>query len=354
MEVLMARAILPSRMLIALLGVTVIAGLAVVWIKSGKTKPADPAVTPVVLVKQPGSAKPEEPAAPPLLAAVAPAGPTTAPTTRPADRLPMMAAVGPAKPAATDPIAAAKAKVESGDLIAARKMLNDALLAGKFSPEQAATAKQDIATLNEKIIFSTTKFPADPFAESYTVKSGDRLAKIAARHDMTVEMLKRINGITDERKLQAGKSLKIINGPFSAVVSKSGFTIDLWLGPAEGSGSMYVKSYRVALGKDDGTPPGTWMVEAGKKQKNPKFWGAGGLPPMEADDPRNPLGEYWIGLVGTDGGAVGQTGYGIHGTIEPESIGKNASMGCVRLINEEVAVVFELLAEGKSTVVVKP
>jgi lipoprotein-anchoring transpeptidase ErfK/SrfK len=95
------------------------------------------------------------------------------------------------------------------------------------------------------------------------------------------------------------------------------------------------------------------MVEAGKKQKNPKFWGAGGLPPMEADDPKNPLGEYWIGLVGTDGHAVGATGYGIHGTVDPDSIGKMASMGCIRLVNEEVAVVFELLTEGKSTVIVR-
>lgn len=359
----MARAILPSRMLIALLGVTCVTAGGVYLVKSRKSTPADPARQPVVLVKQPGTATPDEPASPttapsavelPMLAAVTPTGPATQPTTKPA-ALPVLAAVAPAKPASpSDPIAYAKSKIEAGELITARKALNDALLAGQLSPEQEATAKAEISALNEKIIFSSRPFADDPFATRYVVKSGDRLAKIAANFDVTVDLLKRINGITDERKLQAGKTLKIIPGPFTAEVSKSKFTIDLWIGPPNGSGSMFVRSYRVALGKEGNTPLGTWMVEPGKKQKNPKFWGAGGLPPMEADDPQNPLGEYWIALTGTDGEAVGATGYGIHGTIDPDSIGKNASLGCIRLLNEEVAVVFELLAEGKSTVVTKP
>jgi len=75
---------------------------------------------------------------------------------------------------------------------------------------------------------------------------------------------------------------------------------------------------------------------------------------MEADDPKNPLGEFWIGLVGTEGAALDKHGYGIHGTIDPDSIGKQASLGCIRLKNEDVAVVYEMLVEGKSFVVVKP
>jgi lipoprotein-anchoring transpeptidase ErfK/SrfK len=65
------------------------------------------------------------------------------------------------------------------------------------------------------------------------------------------------------------------------------------------------------------------------------------------------LGKFWIGLAGTDGQAIGQTSYGIHGTIDPDSIGKMASMGCIRLRNEDIALVYEMLVEGKSTVIVK-
>src|SRR5690606_27316369 len=104
------------------------------------------------------------------------------------------------------------------------------------------------------------------------------------------ELLCRINRISDPGKLRAGKTIKVIQGPFHAVVSKSKFTIDLYLGSPGERGSLYVTTFKVGLGKSDSTPTGTWMVAAGGKLKNPKFWGAGDLPPMEADDPQNPLG----------------------------------------------------------------
>jgi lipoprotein-anchoring transpeptidase ErfK/SrfK len=71
------------------------------------------------------------------------------------------------------------------------------------------------------------------------------------------------------------------------------------------------------------------------------------------DDPKNPIGEHWIGLEGLEGEAVGKTGYGVHGTIEPQSIGRNESLGCIRLLNEDVARVYELLTPGRSTVIVR-
>ena len=68
---------------------------------------------------------------------------------------------------------------------------------------------------------------------------------------MTADLLLRINGMTDARKLRADQNLKIITGPFSAVVNKSAYTVDLYIGPPGESGSMFVKEYRCALGKDD-------------------------------------------------------------------------------------------------------
>ena len=43
---------------------------------------------------------------------------------------------------------------------------------------------------------------------------------------------------------------------------------------------------------------------------------------------------------------------GIHGTIDPNSIGKQESLGCIRMRNEDVAIVFEMLVDSKSTVTV--
>jgi len=47
----------------------------------------------------------------------------------------------------------------------------------------------------------------------------------------------------------------------------------------------------------------------------------------------------------------GPTGYGIHGTIEPESVGKAVSDGCIRLTNADVEALFELVPEGASVAV---
>ncbi|RME39135.1 MAG: L,D-transpeptidase, partial [Planctomycetota bacterium] len=43
---------------------------------------------------------------------------------------------------------------------------------------------------------------------------------------------------------------------------------------------------------------------------------------------------------------------GIHGTIEPDSIGRSVSLGCIRMHNEDVEEVYKYLVERHSTVVV--
>jgi len=52
----------------------------------------------------------------------------------------------------------------------------------------------------------------------------------------------------------------------------------------------------------------------------------------------NPLGSRWLGLS--------HKGYGIHGTNRPDSIGKNASHGCIRMRNQEVEQLFKMVGVG--------
>ncbi len=247
----------------------------------------------------------------------------------------------------------AKARVSAGDLMPARTLLNQALQSGALSPADTESTKSMLANINATLVFSPKVFSGDPCCIAYSVKPGDKLTKIASDHDITWELLGRLNKLDDPRKLRSGRTIKIINGPFHAVVRKSAFKMDLYLGSPDKSNSTYVTSFGVGLGKDDSTPTGTWEVEAHKKIKNPTYFSPRGEGVIQADDPKNPLGEFWIGLSGIDGQALGKSSYGIHGTIEPESIGKMASMGCIRLRNEDVAQVFEMLVEGKSTVMVK-
>ena len=207
--------------------------------------------------------------------------------------------------------------------------------------------------LNQTIVFSTRHFPDDPFGGSVTVEPGKTLGRIAMNYySVTWEYLAQVNELTNPKRLRAGQTLKIIKGPFNAVVTKSAFTMDIWLGPPEKPGSMFITTYRVGLGQDDSTPTGTWMVEPSRKLRNPTYFSPRGQGIIEADDPKNPLGKYWIGLTGTEGQALGQLSYGIHGTIDPTSIGHMSSLGCIRLGDADIAQVFQLLVEGKSMVIV--
>ena len=67
-----------------------------------------------------------------------------------------------------------------------------------------------------------------------------------------------------------------------------------------------------------------------------------------ASDVKNPIGEHWLGLEGVDATNAQLTGYGIHGTIDVDSIGQDRSLGCVRLLSDDVGVVWESLGDGAS------
>ncbi len=246
------------------------------------------------------------------------------------------------------------AQKAADDLLSARTLLNEALFSGQLTAEDTSKCKAALGEVSQVVVFGPKQFGDDAYGGTYTVQPGELLRKIADKYDVTWEFLCRINNISDPKRLRANQTIKVIKGPFFAVVDKNAFTMELYLGaPPTEKGSMYVTTFKVGLGRDDSTPTGVWLVEPHKKIKNPTYFSPRGEGVIDAGDPKNPLGGRWIGLSGVDGHAVGKQSYGVHGTIEPDSIGKMASMGCIRMRNEDVERVFEMLVEGKSTVTVK-
>jgi lipoprotein-anchoring transpeptidase ErfK/SrfK len=68
------------------------------------------------------------------------------------------------------------------------------------------------------------------------------------------------------------------------------------------------------------------------------------LPLHMAGGPQNPLGARAIYL--------GSSLYRIHGTNEPASIGKSASSGCIRMLNQDVIELFNNVKIGATVVVI--
>jgi lipoprotein-anchoring transpeptidase ErfK/SrfK len=229
-------------------------------------------------------------------------------------------------------------------IIEARESLNKTLFM-PMSPQQRAFVKDQLSELSAKWLLSRTVLPDDELCESYLVKSGDQLRIIGERHKVPYEILMDINKISRPETLQAGQTIKVINGPFRATVYRSTFTMDVYLQ------NTFVRSFRVGLGKPGmETPIGLWRVKPGGKLVKPVWTDPITSKTYHPEDPDYPLGSRWIGLEGLAGTAKDRTGFAIHGTKEPEQIGSAGSQGCIRMHNGDAILVYNLLFPGFSQV----
>jgi L,D-transpeptidase catalytic domain len=100
------------------------------------------------------------------------------------------------------------------------------------------------------------------------------------------------------------------------------------------------KIYSVAVGKPSTpSPEGTFTIE--RRVVNPVYHRNG----RTVDPgPGNPAGTRWM--------ALSTKGYGIHGTNEPNSIGKAASHGCIRMAKADLEEFYALVAVGDQVQIV--
>lgn len=253
-------------------------------------------------------------------------------------------------------VAAARQKQAEGDLSAARILLSRVLADGKLNAPEEAALRDELSKLNDELVFSPRVIAGDPYTMLYKVQSGDSLVRIAQRNKLGPDwrLIQRVNRMSNPNRLSEGQALKLVRGPFHAVVRKSKYRLDLYMGPADDESNwVFVRSFTVGLGEGNSTPTGTFVVKKGSKLVDPYWVNPRTGERFESSDPKNPIGEFWIGLEGL-GDAVTVAGYGIHGTIDPDSIGKQKSMGCVRLGNEDIALMYELLGEQVSMVRIEP
>ena len=237
--------------------------------------------------------------------------------------------------------------------VAARDVLNRALADPRATELDREHLRARLAAIAAELTFSPRVVPDDATAETYVVQRGDALSRIPRKGPYHVDhrLIQRINRIEDPRRIRVGQRLKVLVGPMHAVVDKSDFRLDLYAEQRDSGGNrLFLRSFDVGLGEYGSTPIGLWKVRDGSKAINPRWVNPRTGEVFAADDPENPIGEYWIGLEGLDAQTELLEGYGIHGTIEPDSIGEERSMGCVRLREGDVALLYELLVFEKSRV----
>lgn len=252
-------------------------------------------------------------------------------------------------------IAEGDRKMQSNDLVAARAIYSKALLHRNIVKSDADALRFKLGTINDELVFSSKVTPGDKIVEQYAVQSGDNLVKIAKKRELVTDwrLIQRINK-ADPSRLSVGQKLKLVRGPFHVIVHKGDYRLDLFQGsPDEPENWTFIKSFKVGLGTNNGTPVGNFIVKKNSKLVNPPWVNPQTGQKFGADDPKNPIGERWIGIEGVGESKI-YTGFGIHGTVEPDSIGQQRSMGCVRLGKDDIELIYEMLAEQISTVKIEP
>lgn len=109
---------------------------------------------------------------------------------------------------------------------------------------------------------------------------------------------------------------------------------------------LMVRAYPIGVGNEL-KPSILGRTEVINRVENPTYypvrWWERGLEPIPPG-PDNPVGTRWIGL--------GFSGYGIHGTNNPDSVGKAMSSGCIRMYNHDVEELMDLIRVGTPVTII--
>ncbi len=248
----------------------------------------------------------------------------------------------------------------SDELIGARTALSRAVLSYALPSEQARDARGRLEAIAQRTLFSRVALADDPYTTYYEFKPGEVLAGrngVVRRLELRVpeRLIVEINGLNRAQDIQAGRSYKVIRGPFHAVVDKSEFVMDLYLQRGD-LPPVFVRRAPVGLGRNGSTPTGLWRVKRGGKETRATWYPPPSSPVNKAavpyNDPDYAFGKkgLWIALEGMDPQTAPLTSYGIHSTNDPSSVGRESSLGCIRLRDADIERVFSLLYPVHSTV----
>jgi lipoprotein-anchoring transpeptidase ErfK/SrfK len=218
-------------------------------------------------------------------------------------------------------------------------------------------------------------FPSEPEAQAELDFLGYRnmLEKVAERYHTTPATIVALNG--PDKKIGRGQTLRLPNvvaqtGDYSSadgngahvmrvlnvdsnqpsgdyvVVDKSEGVLKVYSGDAEEKSGKLVAAFPVTMGSSQyPLPIGTWkattyaflppfkyqpeLLQGADKSKEDMM-----LPP----GPNGPVGVAWLDLT--------KEHYGIHGTNEPQTIGRAESSGCIRMTNWDVLRLSQMMKPG--------
>jgi LysM repeat protein len=246
---------------------------------------AQPANSPIQLpanipmAKYPGDAAttsqapPESPMTPPapiaqevkpgtsIAEATSPAAPPIAPLASADDRYGPIpaepAAASPMTPQSQSPSSFAtswpiiQGALERQELVEGYDMLSQWYGNPNLSPAEAEQVETLLSQLAGTVVYSTEHRLEPP----YSVHAGDTLQTIAQQYEIPWQLLAKINGIPAADMVQPGQQLKVIHGPFAAVVELQKSQLTLLLG------GRYAGRFPITVEPTATQSEGEWVLE---------------------------------------------------------------------------------------------
>lgn len=124
-------------------------------------------------------------------------------------------------------------------------------------PSLTAAESQEVETLLGQLAGSVIYEgpPAHRLEKPYLVQAGDTLDGVAAKYNVPPQLLAKINGVAEAAALQPGQELKVVRGPFSAVIELGKRRMTLMLD------RRYAGQFDIEIDPDTSIEEGQWKVD---------------------------------------------------------------------------------------------
>lgn len=227
---------------------------------------------------------------------------------------------------------AVQGDLDRGELAQALLKLSDWYGDPSLTPEEAQEVETLLGQLAGDVIYEGP--PAHRLEPKRVVKTGETLQTIAQEYNVPWELLAHINHIDSPTSVQVGQELKVIRGPFSAIVELGKRKMTLMLD------RRYAGKFTIELDPTASIEEGTWKVD--QKLLTPVAGGIYGQPAGATED---------RGLLLSNSGAPGTQPALLRGPGNADPVSSPPASRVIRLKLNDVQDVYDILSVGSTITV---
>ncbi len=144
-----------------------------------------------------------------------------------------------------------QAALQQGELARAHLLLSGWYGDPNLAPAEQEQVKSLLGQLAGTVVYSN-QHRLEP---AYTVQAGDTLKSIAQKQNIPWQLLAKINGIAASNQVQPGQQIKILRGPFAAVIERTKGQLTLMLD------GRYAGQFPITVPPGALSGEGEWLVE---------------------------------------------------------------------------------------------